>query len=136
MAAHFLLPDFFSVFLGLGLDLKNPAFEFFGKQAAREKAVESLRTVGLNFDFNPGGTMFQVHTGRGFIRVLAARPGGADEAFDQIRFTNAERAKLILKRLYFFGMYHELRVRRVEALGLVTGGAVFFKDAGVIRIGI
>ena len=95
----FLLPSGWLAFLPAPLlDLKAPLspplnFAFLKKitnKASRLHPVCRKRSVVLALYLNAAGTVLQLHTGGGFVDLLATWPRTADKALHQVTFQHAQ----------------------------------------------
>jgi len=91
-AAAFLSSDFFNFSALRGDEAVFLFLDFVEQQPAGEEAVEGLLTGGLAFDLHAGGAVHEDDASGDFVHILAAVAAGADEAFLDVRLTDAERS--------------------------------------------
>lgn len=80
----FLFSDFFLFQGGGAFGAEQFFFEQFAQTPSGVKAVEGLAAGFLHFYFQLAGLVAQINTGGGFVDLLAAGAGAADEFFFQV----------------------------------------------------
>lgn len=85
-SAVFLLANFGGTAGGGALLAELTPFEQFAESLAGIVAVEELGASLLHFNFEAGGSVFELDAGRGLIDALAARAGAAHKVFVEILF--------------------------------------------------
>jgi hypothetical protein len=73
-----------------------------GQEAPGQEAIQPLGTAVLDLDGKPRRPVQEAHAGRGFVHMLPARSGGADEGLFQVLFMDLEGPQARLKRTLFF----------------------------------
>jgi hypothetical protein len=83
------------------------SFDPVEDQPSGEKPIESLGAFLLAFYVKAGRHVDEIDAGRGFVDLLTAGAGGADERFPEFLFPDAEVLHpLPERRLFFLGQSH------------------------------
>lgn len=101
--ATLLTPDLLHpLFFGADFAGLN-AFDPVQEQPSGQKAVQGLGALLLAFYGKPRGGVDEKDAGGGFVDLLAAGAGRADESFPEIVFGDAQALHPGLKGRFFFG---------------------------------
>lgn len=105
-AAALLAADFFLLLLLPALDAKEFFLELIAQLAAGKKAVGCLQAGRLALDFDPGRGVAKLHAGGGFIDLLSAGAGSADERLRQVCLRDSECSHPPVQPFPFFLSNH------------------------------
>jgi hypothetical protein len=81
----------------LGLFFFEPLAEFL----AGEEAIHLAGALALDLEFDPGGRVLKKDAGGGFINLLPAAAGAADEFFDEVFFENPQGGHAPFEGFFF-----------------------------------
>ena len=104
--AALLAAFFFACLLAVQLLVAAIFFQLLAEFESGEVAVHFARPVSLTFDFDLAREVLEIDAGAGFVDLLPAASGAADEFLKQVVFDDSQRGHSCLEGGFFLRRDH------------------------------